>query len=238
MLCPPYNRLLPIKALQKSWFHILLYPYLFLLLYIHSNCSSTNIYLKQNSWSYVREWGGNVFTHEAALDSPLILSPQLWCLPLGIGLWKCGTWLIARQWVPWKGIRGMWTWLQCRQTGHCTRALGKIEWLYCGIWLKGRSYISGCWGITHGLCFSPNRYCLCVATEQSVKICDLDSKTLVYELEPNVTTRKNLIYLLVIKLLLCYYFHDLGLIVYNLITYVMFISCHECCYICELFNLK
>jgi len=38
--------------------------------------------------------------------------------------------------------------------------------------------------IIHNLCFSPNRYWLCAATQDSIKIWDLESKTTVDELRP------------------------------------------------------
>ena len=38
--------------------------------------------------------------------------------------------------------------------------------------------------IIHTLCFSPNRYWLCAATQSCVKIWDLESKTVVDELRP------------------------------------------------------
>lgn len=37
--------------------------------------------------------------------------------------------------------------------------------------------------IIHALCFSPNRYWLCAATESSIKIWDLESKTIVVDLK-------------------------------------------------------
>ncbi|PIA33508.1 hypothetical protein AQUCO_04100148v1 [Aquilegia coerulea] len=45
-------------------------------------------------------------------------------------------------------------------------------------------------GIIHALCFSPNRYWLCAATEQSVKIWDLESKSVVQDLKIDLTTEK------------------------------------------------
>jgi len=50
--------------------------------------------------------------------------------------------------------------------------------------------------IIHALCFSPNRYWLCAATEESVKIWDLESKTIVQDLKVDLTSGKN-------KLLYC-----------------------------------
>ncbi|KAI3886768.1 hypothetical protein MKX03_027224 [Papaver bracteatum] len=38
-------------------------------------------------------------------------------------------------------------------------------------------------GIIHGLCFSPNRYWLCVATEEGVQIWDYQSKSLIQDLK-------------------------------------------------------
>jgi guanine nucleotide-binding protein subunit beta-2-like 1 protein len=45
--------------------------------------------------------------------------------------------------------------------------------------------------IIHSLCFSPNRYWLCAATEDSVKIWDLESKHVVQDLKPEVPVSKN-----------------------------------------------
>ncbi|KAK9091723.1 hypothetical protein Sjap_024900 [Stephania japonica] len=45
--------------------------------------------------------------------------------------------------------------------------------------------------IIHALCFSPNRYWLCAATQDSVKIWDLESKTIVQDLKPEIPTGKN-----------------------------------------------
>jgi guanine nucleotide-binding protein subunit beta-2-like 1 protein len=45
--------------------------------------------------------------------------------------------------------------------------------------------------IIHSLCFSPNRYWLCAATEDSVKIWDLESKHVVQDLKPEVQVSKN-----------------------------------------------
>ncbi|XP_078151638.1 small ribosomal subunit protein RACK1z-like [Carex rostrata] len=45
--------------------------------------------------------------------------------------------------------------------------------------------------IIHSLCFSPNRYWLCAATENSVKIWDLESKSIVQDLKPDRRSRKN-----------------------------------------------
>eukprot|EP00344_Euplotes_crassus_P010942 CAMPEP_0197012086 /NCGR_PEP_ID=MMETSP1380-20130617/61183_1 /TAXON_ID=5936 /ORGANISM="Euplotes crassus, Strain CT5" /LENGTH=314 /DNA_ID=CAMNT_0042435297 /DNA_START=50 /DNA_END=994 /DNA_ORIENTATION=- len=45
--------------------------------------------------------------------------------------------------------------------------------------------------IIHALCFSPNRYWLCAATESCIKIWDLESKSIVDELTPEFTTSKN-----------------------------------------------
>ncbi|PRW20813.1 Receptor of activated kinase C component of 40S small ribosomal subunit isoform A [Chlorella sorokiniana] len=43
--------------------------------------------------------------------------------------------------------------------------------------------------IIHSLCFSPNRYWLCAATQSSIKIWDLESKSLVDELRPELPER-------------------------------------------------
>jgi len=40
--------------------------------------------------------------------------------------------------------------------------------------------------VIHALCFSPTRYWLCAATQQAIKIWDLESKTLVADLNKNV----------------------------------------------------
>nr|POE87072.1 receptor for activated c kinase 1b [Quercus suber] len=42
--------------------------------------------------------------------------------------------------------------------------------------------------IIHALCFSPNRYWLCAATEQSIKIWDLESKSIVEDLKVDLKT--------------------------------------------------
>ncbi|CAL0322258.1 unnamed protein product [Lupinus luteus] len=42
--------------------------------------------------------------------------------------------------------------------------------------------------IIHSLCFSPNRYWLCAATEQGIKIWDLESKSIVEDLKVDVKT--------------------------------------------------
>jgi guanine nucleotide-binding protein subunit beta-2-like 1 protein len=43
--------------------------------------------------------------------------------------------------------------------------------------------------IIHSLCFSPNRYWLCAATQSVIKIWDLESKTIVDELRPDFPER-------------------------------------------------
>ena len=45
--------------------------------------------------------------------------------------------------------------------------------------------------IIHALVFSPNRYWLCAATESSIKIWDLESKSVVDELKPEFALTKN-----------------------------------------------
>ena len=45
--------------------------------------------------------------------------------------------------------------------------------------------------IIHSLVFSPNRYWLCAATESGIKIWDLESKSVVDELRPEVPVAKN-----------------------------------------------
>jgi guanine nucleotide-binding protein subunit beta-2-like 1 protein len=47
-----------------------------------------------------------------------------------------------------------------------------------------RLYSLDAGSIIHGLCFSPNRYWLCAATENCVTIWDLESKSIVDELKP------------------------------------------------------
>ncbi|RZS17380.1 hypothetical protein BHM03_00049521 [Ensete ventricosum] len=54
-----------------------------------------------------------------------------------------------------------------------------------------RLYSLDAGAIIHSLCFSPNRYWLCAATQESVKIWDLESKTIVQDLKPETTTTKN-----------------------------------------------
>ncbi|MCL7023952.1 hypothetical protein MKW94_006204 [Papaver nudicaule] len=46
-------------------------------------------------------------------------------------------------------------------------------------------------GIIHALCFSPNRYWLCAATEEGVKIWDLESKSVVQDLNLEPEQGKN-----------------------------------------------
>jgi guanine nucleotide-binding protein subunit beta-2-like 1 protein len=45
--------------------------------------------------------------------------------------------------------------------------------------------------IIHSMCFSPNRYWLCAATEQAIRIWDLESKTLVALLDKNTVPEFN-----------------------------------------------
>ncbi|ONK68105.1 uncharacterized protein A4U43_C05F7500 [Asparagus officinalis] len=47
-----------------------------------------------------------------------------------------------------------------------------------------RLYSLDAGAIIHALCFSPNRYWLCAATQDSVKIWDLESKSIVQDLKP------------------------------------------------------
>ena len=49
-------------------------------------------------------------------------------------------------------------------------------------------YSLGAGAIIHALCFSPNRYWLCAATEQSIKIWDLESKQIVEDLKVDLKT--------------------------------------------------
>ncbi|KAK6927893.1 WD40 repeat [Dillenia turbinata] len=51
-----------------------------------------------------------------------------------------------------------------------------------------RLYSLDAGSIIHALCFSPNRYWLCAATQDSVKIWDLESKSIVEDLKPNEST--------------------------------------------------
>jgi guanine nucleotide-binding protein subunit beta-2-like 1 protein len=49
--------------------------------------------------------------------------------------------------------------------------------------------------IINSLCFSPNRYWLCAATHDSIKIWDLESKHIVQDLRPEITvSTKQLLY--------------------------------------------
>jgi guanine nucleotide-binding protein subunit beta-2-like 1 protein len=41
--------------------------------------------------------------------------------------------------------------------------------------------------IIHSLCFSPNRYWLCAAMQDSIKISDLESKLVVQDLKPDIS---------------------------------------------------
>ncbi|KAI3883105.1 hypothetical protein MKX03_012505 [Papaver bracteatum] len=54
--------------------------------------------------------------------------------------------------------------------------------LFCfRIWLRVRNWISlDAGGMIHGLCFNPNRYCLCAAIEEVVKIWDLETRSRFY----------------------------------------------------------
>lgn len=54
-----------------------------------------------------------------------------------------------------------------------------------------RLYSLDAGAIIHSLCFSPNRYWLCAATQDCVKIWDLESKSIVQDLKPEVTTGKS-----------------------------------------------
>ncbi|KAL5231358.1 hypothetical protein ABZP36_030134 [Zizania latifolia] len=54
-----------------------------------------------------------------------------------------------------------------------------------------RLYSLDAGAIIHSLCFSPNRYWLCAATEDSIKIWDLESKLIVQDLKPEVQAFKN-----------------------------------------------
>jgi guanine nucleotide-binding protein subunit beta-2-like 1 protein len=48
-----------------------------------------------------------------------------------------------------------------------------------------RLYSLDAGNIIHSLCFSPNRYWLCAATQSSIKIWDLESKSVVDDLRPD-----------------------------------------------------
>jgi guanine nucleotide-binding protein subunit beta-2-like 1 protein len=54
-----------------------------------------------------------------------------------------------------------------------------------------RLYSLDAGSVIHSLCFSPNRYWLCAATEDSVKIWDLESKHVVQDLKPDIQISKN-----------------------------------------------
>ncbi|XP_074575555.1 small ribosomal subunit protein RACK1-like [Curcuma longa] len=54
-----------------------------------------------------------------------------------------------------------------------------------------RLYSLDAGAIIHALCFSPSRYWLCAATQESVKIWDLESKSVVQDLKPEATATKN-----------------------------------------------
>ncbi|XP_042423043.1 guanine nucleotide-binding protein subunit beta-like protein isoform X1 [Zingiber officinale] len=54
-----------------------------------------------------------------------------------------------------------------------------------------RLYALDAGAIIHALCFSPNRYWLCAATRESVKIWDLESKSVVQDLKPETTATNN-----------------------------------------------
>ncbi|KAK1302608.1 hypothetical protein QJS10_CPA01g01427 [Acorus calamus] len=51
-----------------------------------------------------------------------------------------------------------------------------------------RLYSLDAGSIIHALCFSPNRYWLCAATQDNVKIWDLESKSVVQDLRPDPST--------------------------------------------------
>ncbi|XP_022134783.1 guanine nucleotide-binding protein subunit beta-like protein [Momordica charantia] len=51
-----------------------------------------------------------------------------------------------------------------------------------------RLYSLDAGSIIHALCFSPNRYWLCAATESSIKIWDLESKSIVEDLKVDLKT--------------------------------------------------
>ncbi|XP_078151583.1 small ribosomal subunit protein RACK1-like [Carex rostrata] len=57
-----------------------------------------------------------------------------------------------------------------------------------------RLYSLDAGAIIHSLCFSPNRSWLCAATENSVKIWDLESKSIVQDLKPDQPPSKNQMY--------------------------------------------
>jgi guanine nucleotide-binding protein subunit beta-2-like 1 protein len=54
-----------------------------------------------------------------------------------------------------------------------------------------RLYALDAGDIIHSLCFSPNRYWLCAATQESIKIWDLESKHVVQDLKPEVSAAKD-----------------------------------------------
>jgi guanine nucleotide-binding protein subunit beta-2-like 1 protein len=49
--------------------------------------------------------------------------------------------------------------------------------------------------IIHSLCFSPNRYWLYAATQDSIKIWDLESKLVIQDLKPDIQVSKNQVHL-------------------------------------------
>ncbi|XP_038986076.1 guanine nucleotide-binding protein subunit beta-like protein A [Phoenix dactylifera] len=54
-----------------------------------------------------------------------------------------------------------------------------------------RLYSLDAGAIIHALCFNPSRYWLCAATQDGVKIWDLESKSIVQDLRPETPTSKN-----------------------------------------------
>ncbi|CAA6673170.1 unnamed protein product [Spirodela intermedia] len=76
-------------------------------------------------------------------------------------------------------------------TGLFARAAARTVSRSSGTWQRG----NGCTRLTpvhHPLpMLQPNRYWLCAATQDSIKIWDLESKVIVQDLKPEVTTGKN-----------------------------------------------
>nr|GMC49596.1 guanine nucleotide-binding protein subunit beta-like protein [Ipomoea batatas] len=70
-------------------------------------------------------------------------------------------------------------WVSCRRKGWSDPAPPAS-----GIWLRARGFTpSKPDQLFIPVCFSPNRYWLCAATESSIKIWDLESKTIVVDLK-------------------------------------------------------
>ncbi|KAG2305074.1 hypothetical protein Bca52824_033725 [Brassica carinata] len=74
-------------------------------------------------------------------------------------------------------------WL-CRLMVLCVLVVGKTVRSCFGDLAEGKKlYSLEAGSIIHSLCFSPNRYWLCAATENSIRIWDLESKSVVEDLK-------------------------------------------------------